>query len=181
LPTWAPRWAERVWSIVCFVIDSRLRRQGIATRLLERACADVAGRGPGFLEAYARKHAHDDAGVLANLALGYAHILDHEPAKAITPLKLAQARAGDLADYTAYFLGASYQATGQTDLAIDSLSGEPHYHLACYYSRAGRKDQALEELAKAVARNPKLGTQAKTDSDLAPLKEDPRFKKLIGS
>ncbi len=89
----------------------------MARQLLEnRSRAAYAG-----VEAYARKHAHDDAGVLANLALGYAHILDHEPMKAIAPLKLAQARAGDLADYTTYLLGSSYQATAQTDLAIATL------------------------------------------------------------
>ena len=89
----------------------------MARQLLEnRSPAAYAG-----VEAFARQHAHDDAGVLANLALGYAHVLDHEPAKAIAPLKLTQARAGDLADYTAYFLGASYQATGQNELAIATL------------------------------------------------------------
>ncbi len=99
-----------------FVASTELKP--MARQLLDnRSPAAYAG-----VEAYARKHAHDDAGVLANLALGYAHILDHEPAKAIAPLKLAQARAGDLADYTAHFLGASYQATGQSDLAIASLS-----------------------------------------------------------
>ena len=98
-----------------FVASTELRP--MARQLLDnRSPAAYSGVG-----AYARKHAHEDAGVLANLALGYAHILDHEPAKAIAPLKLAQARAGDLADYTAYFLGASYQATVQTDLAIASL------------------------------------------------------------
>ena len=77
-----------------FVASTELKP--MARQLLEnRSPAAYAG-----VEAYARKHAHDDAGVLANLALGYAHILDHEPAKAIAPLKLAQARAGDLADYT---------------------------------------------------------------------------------
>lgn len=89
----------------------------MARQLLEdRSRAAYAG-----VEAYARKHAHDDAGVLAALALAYAHILDHEPAKGIAPLKPAQARAGDLADYTTYLLGSSYQATAQTDLAIATL------------------------------------------------------------
>jgi soluble lytic murein transglycosylase len=107
----------------------------MARQLLEnRSRAAYAG-----VEAYARKHAHDDAGALANLALGYAHILDHEPAKAIAPLQLAQARAGDLADYTAYFLGASYQATGQTDLAIASL----HDFIAKYPGSIFVRDAAV--------------------------------------
>lgn len=73
------------------------------------------------VERYARLHAHDDAGALANLALGYAHILDHEPAKAIPPLKLAQSRAGELDDYVTYFLGDSYQAAGSSEDALRLL------------------------------------------------------------
>ncbi len=98
-----------------FVASSELKP--MARQLLDnRSPAAYAG-----VEAYARRHAHDDAGVLANLALGYAHVLDHEPAKAIAPLKLAHARAGDLKDYAVYLLGSSYQATGQSDLAIATL------------------------------------------------------------
>ncbi len=98
-----------------FVASSELKP--MARQLIEnRSPAAYAG-----VEAYARRHAHDDAGVLADLALGYAHTLDHEPAKAIPALKLAQPRAGDLADYTAYFLGASYQALGQNDAALATL------------------------------------------------------------
>jgi peptidoglycan lytic transglycosylase len=100
-----------------FVASTELKP--MARQLLEnRSPAAYAG-----VEAYARRHARDDAGVLANLALGYARILDHDPAKAIVPLKLAHARAGDLADYTAYFLGSAYQATAQTDLALATLRG----------------------------------------------------------
>jgi soluble lytic murein transglycosylase len=73
------------------------------------------------VEAYARKHANDDAGVLANLALGYAHVLDHDGPSAIAPLKRAEPNAGDLADYVAYFLGDSYQAAGQSAQAIATL------------------------------------------------------------
>ncbi len=89
----------------------------MARQLLEnRSRAAYAG-----VEAYARKHARDDAGVLANLALGYAHVLDHDGRSAIAPLQKAQPRAGDLADYVAYFLGDSYQAAGQSDQALSTL------------------------------------------------------------
>lgn len=89
----------------------------MARQLLEnRSRAAFAG-----VEAYARKHASDDAGVLANLALGYAHVLDHDGASAIPPLKRAVPRAGDLDDYITYFLGDSYQAAGQSEDAIATL------------------------------------------------------------
>jgi uncharacterized Ntn-hydrolase superfamily protein len=70
---------------------------------------------------------------------------------------------------------------GREALAVDAKSGEPHYHLACFYSKAGRKEDALAELAKAVAQDPALGTRARTDTDFTPLLSDSRFKKLTGS
>lgn len=43
---------EKVKSIVCFLIAPDKRGQGIATLLLERACADADHEGYDFLEAY---------------------------------------------------------------------------------------------------------------------------------
>ena len=89
----------------------------MARQLLEnRSRAAYAG-----VEAYARKHAQDDAGALANLALGYAHLLDHDGQPAVAPLLKAQPRAGDLADYVTYFLGDAYQAAGQGEQAAATL------------------------------------------------------------
>lgn len=100
-----------------FVASTELKP--MARQLLDsRSRAAYAG-----VEAYGRKHAHDDAGMLANLALGYAHILDHEPAQAIPPLRAAQARAGDLSDYAVYFLGSACQAAGETEAALQTLRG----------------------------------------------------------
>jgi tetratricopeptide (TPR) repeat protein len=70
---------------------------------------------------------------------------------------------------------------GREALAADSLSGESQYHMACYQSKAGHYDEAIRYLTAAVARNPKLGAQARTDTDFTPLKSDPRFVKLTGS
>ena len=64
------------------------------------------------VEAYARAHAKEDAGALAWLVLGYAHVLDRDYAKAIDPLNRAKVHAGDLGDYVAYYLGISYLQTG---------------------------------------------------------------------
>lgn len=72
-------------------------------------------------------------------------------------------------------------ALGREALAVDATSGQSQYHLACYYSRAGRREEALALIAEAIARDGTLAIQAASDSDLAPLKEDPRFLKLIGS
>lgn len=53
--------AARVGSIVCFVVAKAHRGQGVATRLLEAACAGFKQQGFEFAEAYPRKDALDDA------------------------------------------------------------------------------------------------------------------------
>ncbi|MGC6174820.1 GNAT family N-acetyltransferase [Lacrimispora sp. 38-1] len=47
--------AIKVKSIFCFVIAPEMKRQGIATRLLERVCKDAAYDGFDFVEAYPYK------------------------------------------------------------------------------------------------------------------------------
>ncbi|MFB3917393.1 MAG: transglycosylase SLT domain-containing protein [Terriglobales bacterium] len=89
----------------------------MARQLLEnRSRAAYAG-----VEAYARKHAREDAGSLAYFVLGYAHILDRDYAKAIDPLQRARARAGDLGDYVAYYLATAYAGSGQNDRVVATL------------------------------------------------------------
>src|SRR5690606_13772688 len=52
-------------------------------------------------------------------------------------------------------------------------SGEPLYHLACYYSRGSQPDDAMHYLEWAIRLDPSLATQAKNDPDLAPLQMRP--------
>ncbi|HTE87343.1 MAG TPA: transglycosylase SLT domain-containing protein, partial [Terriglobales bacterium] len=84
--------------------------------LQDRTPAAYAG-----VESYARNHAKEDAGALAWLVVGYAHILDHDYAKAIDPLNRAKPNAGDLGDYVNFYLGSSYLQTGQNAEAIAAL------------------------------------------------------------
>ncbi len=89
----------------------------MAKQLLDdRSPAAYAG-----VESYARRHAADDAGSLANLALGYAHILDHQADKAIPPLLKAKAHSDELSDYVSYWLGSAYAATGDSQQALATL------------------------------------------------------------
>ena len=74
------------------------------------------------VESFARKHSAEDAGSLAWLAVGYAHYLDHDYAKAIDPLSRAKPHAGDIGDYVAYYLAASYLQSGRTPEAVAALS-----------------------------------------------------------
>jgi soluble lytic murein transglycosylase len=99
-----------------FVASASLRP--MAQQLLqERTPAAYAG-----VTAYAQRHSKEDAGALAWLAIGYAHVLDHDYAKAIDPLNHAKPKAGDLGDYVAYYLGSSYLQTGRTAEAVGTLA-----------------------------------------------------------
>lgn len=90
-----------------FVASTTLRP--MAQQLIQdRAAPAYAG-----VEAYARAHAKEDAGALAWLVVGYAHILDHEYAKAIDPLNRAKPLSGDLGDYVDYYLATCYLQTGR--------------------------------------------------------------------
>ena len=99
-----------------FVASASLRP--MAQQLIQdRSPAAYAG-----VEAYARAHAKEDAGALSWLVVGYAHVLDHDYAKAIDPLNRAKPRAGDLGDYVAYYLGTCYLQTGRQGEALATLA-----------------------------------------------------------
>ena len=99
-----------------FVASATLKP--MARQLLQdRTPAAYAG-----VEAYARRHASEDAGALAWLVVGYAHMLDHDYAKAVDPLNRAKAQAGDLGDYVSYYLGTAFFQAGQTADAVSNLA-----------------------------------------------------------
>jgi soluble lytic murein transglycosylase len=99
-----------------FVASASLRP--MAQQLLQdRSLQAYAG-----VEAYARAHAKEDAGALAWLVVGYAHVLDRNFAQAIDPLNRAKVHAGDLGDYVDYYLGTSYLQTGHTAEALATLA-----------------------------------------------------------
>ena len=43
---------KAVWSVSCFLVDKRFRRQGLSTQLLQAACAFARARGATILEGY---------------------------------------------------------------------------------------------------------------------------------
>jgi peptidoglycan lytic transglycosylase len=100
-----------------FVASASLKP--MAQQLLQdRTPAAYAG-----VDAYARRHAKEDAGALAWLVAGYAHILDRGYAQAIDPLNRAKARAGDLGDYVNFYLGTAYYQSGHLAEAVATLGG----------------------------------------------------------
>jgi len=55
------------------------------------------------------------------------------------------------------------------------------YNLACVESLAGLTDDAIEHLRTAIERWPRARELAPTDADFDPVRDDPRFEKLVAS
>ncbi len=104
----------------------RIRQAFVAsTTLRPMAQQLIQDRTPAAysgVEAYARAHTKEDAGALAWLVVGYAHVIDHDCAKAIEPLNRAKPLAGDLGDYVAYYLGMCYLQTGRQAEGMATLA-----------------------------------------------------------
>jgi soluble lytic murein transglycosylase len=99
-----------------FVASTSLKP--MAQQLLQdRTPAAYAG-----VEAYAQRHAKEDAGALAWLVLGYAHVLDKDYAKAVDPLTRAKPLSGDLGDYVNFYLSTAYLQSGKASEAATILS-----------------------------------------------------------
>ena len=142
----------------------RIRQAFVASTTLrpmaQQLVQDRTPAGYAGVEAYARAHAKEDAGALAWLVVGYAHVLDHDCAKAIDPLNRAKPLAGDLGDYVAYYLGTCYLQTGHQAEGLAALANfsatypdsllarDAHLGLATGWVTEGRASEAAELLAK---------------------------------
>jgi tetratricopeptide (TPR) repeat protein len=54
-----------------------------------------------------------------------------------------------------------------------------YYNTACFETRAGRTDAAIDHLRRAVELAPSMAELARSDEDFAALRTDPAFQKLI--
>lgn len=66
-------------------------------------------------------------------------------------------------------------------LKRDPEAADTHYALAATRARLGAVESALESLERAVGLKPVLRVRAQTDADLAPLRNDPEFERIIFS
>lgn len=71
-------------------------------------------------------------------------------------------------------------------LLIDALEryddrGTLFYNLACAEAQLGETDAALEHLRAALREDPSLAEAAPEDSDLEPIRDDPRFAEIVAS
>jgi soluble lytic murein transglycosylase len=124
------------------------------------------------VDAYARAHAKEDAGALAFLVLGYAHVLDKDYARAIDPLNRAKVHAGDLGDYVAYYLGTSYLQTGRIAEALATLADFAKTHpdsLLVRDASVGYANALLLEgqAAEAVTLLEQIRTPVRSDLEFA--------------
>lgn len=85
-------------------------------------------------------------------------------------------------------LGWCYKRTGKLDRAIESLeealAAEPndalvHYNLACYWSLAKNKRQALSYLARAFKLQDEFRGLVAEETDFDPIRNDPAFQALL--
>ncbi len=107
--------------------------------------------------------------------------------EAIVPLK--RAAQGDPNNMHIWLaLGWCYKRIARLDLAIESLeealSAEPnealvHYNLACYWSLANNKRQALSYLARAIHLKESYRSMVADESDFDPIRQDPAFQALV--
>ena len=142
----------------------RIRQAFVASATLrpmaQQLIQDRTPAGYAGVEAYARSHAKEDAGALAWLVVGYAHVIDHEYAKAVDPLNRAKPLAGDLGDYVAYYLGMCYLQTGHQAEGLATLANftttypdsllarDAHLTYANGLLSEGRASEAAEVLEK---------------------------------
>lgn len=87
-----------------------------------------------------------------------------------------------------YKLGLAYHTIGKYKDAIEAYNhiaknGNPTvlYNLACSYSRANKKDEALITLKKAIEKGFTQYNLMKTDPDLVNIRNDERFGEILGS
>jgi tetratricopeptide (TPR) repeat protein len=74
---------------------------------------------------------------------------------------------------------------GAADLALELVADHPEYvsplfNLACCESLAGRPDDAIEHLRRAIEAWEPFRQLAGKDSDFDPIRDDPSFKELVG-
>ncbi len=76
--------------------------------------------------------------------------------------------------------GATRKATSAPK-AKDADRGGAYYDLACFYSLAGMADKAIANLKAAFKLNPTLVPYSLNDTDLDPLRGDPRYQSMVKS
>jgi tetratricopeptide (TPR) repeat protein len=97
------------------------------------------------------------------------------PGKAYEP---APQEAGEA--FTAYGAGNYEDALAKQLVVVEKRPDDPvaHFNAGCFAARAGRADEAIEHLRRAVEINERIKELMATDEDLDSVREDRRFAEL---
>jgi tetratricopeptide (TPR) repeat protein len=97
------------------------------------------------------------------------------PGKAYEPTPEEAAEA-----FAAYNAGDYEGAIAKQLVVVEKRPDDPvaHFNAGCFAARAGRADEALEHLGRAVEINERIKELVATDEDLDSIREDQRFAEL---
>lgn len=111
-----------------------------------------------------------------------------EPQTTILAIGAAPGEAYQPSGWELWAPANQYFAAGEYERAIEVVApvvdanpgyGGLLYNLACAESLAGRRDDAIEHLGRAIAISDRSRSLARTDTDFDPLRADPRFAALL--
>jgi tetratricopeptide (TPR) repeat protein len=98
-----------------------------------------------------------------------------------TPGKAYEAPPEEAAEAFAAYNAADYEtALAKQLIVVDKRPNDPvaHFNAGCFAARAGRIDEAIEHLRRAVEINARIKELVTTDEDLDSLRGDSRFADL---
>ena len=81
-----------------------------------------------------------------------------------------------------YDEGEYAEAADRAQELVDANPDDPRllYNVACCESLAGRKEDAIEHLRRAIGLTEQLRELAAGDADLASIRDEPEFRELVG-
>lgn len=101
-----------------------------------------------------------------------------------TPGKAYEPAPEEAAEAFAAYNGGDYETALAKQLVVVEKqpdSAVVHFNAGCFAARAGRADEAIEHLGRAVEVNERIRELIATDEDLDSIRGDQRFAELAGS
>lgn len=102
-------------------------------------------------------------------------VIGGTPGKAYAPAPEEAAEA-----FAAYGEGDYETAIAKQQIVVERRPDDPvaHFNAGCFAARAGRSDDAIEHLRRAVELNDRVKELVATDGDLDSIRDDPRLAAL---